>query len=716
MRRLFSLICMLQIAMSLLAQVANQPIRVTDMLAIKNISNVQLSPDASQVLMSVTSIVPEGDNGWDYQYQTQIWLASLRNQFEPRPLTAGRESASQGVWSPDGKQILFVRPVDGKSQLWLLSLQGGEATQVTKQKYGASNPQYSPDGQYIIFTAGIPIGDLLSDTAVNPKRLLPLWSMEKPGLNASFQTKGAIKPDPNGNMDQVRAYLALNEKDKKAKVIDKLNFQQESTTSGDMSITHVFAMKASPLAEPKRLTEGFTSMSVADILPDGRIIIGAAADLTQHPDRSLSNGVYTMQLDGSDFKPWLKKDSYSYNANAVSPDGKWVSVQHGPDGFVRVPALSILPVDGKASDLVTIPLDRNKQNVQWNGNEQLFFVAPSKGGNVLYQYQTKSKSPRPITPADAGISSFDVQDNVLVYVKTSVQNPFELYMADANGVGEQRVTKFNEDWVRTKRLSVPEAHRFVNEKGMEIDYWVMKPADFQPGKKYPAILDIHGGPSAMWGPGESSMWHEFQYFCSQGYVVVYGNPRGSGGYGEAFLRGNVNDWGAGPAKDVLSSLDKAIEGGFIDDKNLFITGGSYAGYLVAWIIAHDKRFKAACSQRGVYDLRTFFGEGNAWRLVPNYFGGNPWDPATKTTLERESPINYVQNITTPYIIFHGENDLRTGVIQSEQMFRSLKVLNRPVEYVRHPGATHEITRTGNNRQRIDQMLRTWEFFERYRNL
>jgi len=116
----------------------------------------------------------------------------------------------------------------------------------------------------------------------------------------------------------------------------------------------------------------------------------------------------------------------------------------------------------------------------------------------------------------------------------------------------------------------------------------------------------------------------------------------------------------------------------------------------------------------VYDLRTFFGEGNAWRLVPNYFGGYPWQPEVLQTLERESPISYVDKITTPYIIFHGESDLRTGVIQSEQLYKSLKVLDRPVEYVRHPGATHEITRSGNNRQRMDQLLRTWEFFERYR--
>ena len=175
----------------------------------------------------------------------------------------------------------------------------------------------------------------------------------------------------------------------------------------------------------------------------------------------------------------------------------------------------------------------------------------------------------------------------------------------------------------------------------------------------------------------------------------------------------MNDWGAGPTRDVLKALDLTIQEGWADTTKLLVTGGSYAGYLVAWIIAHDQRFAAACSQRGVYDLNTFFGEGNAWRLVPNYFGGYPWQEPTRSILQRESPITYVENIKTPYIIFHGDNDRRTGFVQSEMLYRSLKVLGRPVEYVRHPNATHEITRSGINRQRIDQMLRTYEFFERW---
>jgi dipeptidyl aminopeptidase/acylaminoacyl peptidase len=349
----------------------------------------------------------------------------------------------------------------------------------------------------------------------------------------------------------------------------------------------------------------------------------------------------------------------------------------------------------------------------WSDDEKhVYFTAQSNGGVPLYRANIKTRKVEKLTATDTGILSFDVAKNKVVFAQTGVLNPSDLFIADAGLKKVQRAGSFNE-WVKTRRLSLPEKHTFVNEKGLTVEYWVMKPTAYQAGKKYPMVLEIHGGPSAMWGPGEASMWHEFQYFAAQGYGVVYGNPRGSGGYGQEFLRANIKDWGTGPSSDVLTALDKAVAEGWADPTKLTVTGGSYAGYLVAWIISHDQRFKAACSQRGVYDLATFFGEGNAWRLVPNYFGGNPWEPAVKEVLARESPISYVQNITTPYILFHGENDRRTGFVQSEMMYRSLKVLGRPVEYVRHPGGTHELTRSGDNRQRIDQMLRTYEFFERY---
>lgn len=702
------------IALITQAQQGKEPVKVTDMLKIKSLGGVTLSRDGSKAAFSVTSIEPDGDSKTDYKYVNQLWIASTDGSAAPRQLTA-KENASQAAWSPDGKQLAFVRAADGKSQIFILSLDGGEAVQLTKFKYGAISPTWSPDGKQLLFAASVPLKDLLKDSALNPGKQIPQWPAEKPGFDKNEQLQAsAVKADPDGSLEEVRAYLENNAADRKARVFNKLNFLDETNVSADMSFTHYFIVNAIPGATPVAITKGFYRFNSADFTPDGKqVILAGDVDSLQHPDRSLESQLFMVNTNGSNLRMLLGEEGKVYSNPRLSPSGKWLAFQYGGTSFVSIPTLAIMPVNGTVKDIINIPFDRNKGNVTWSADEKyLYFTAPSNGGAPLYRVDVKTQKADQLTDFNSGIGSFDIRNNKLVFVKTAVANPFELYLADASTQNAKQISSFN-DWVQHKKLSLPEKKTFTNSKGMTVEYWMMKPTNYEPGKKYPVVLEIHGGPSAMWGPGESSMWHEFQYFCSKGYGVVYCNPRGSGGYGLDFLRGNINDWGAGPSSDVLTALDKAIAEGWADTSKLTITGGSYAGYLVAWIIAHDKRFKAACSQRGVYDLATFFGEGNAWRLVPNYFGGYPWQPETKAILERESPITYVQNITTPYIIFHGDNDRRTGFVQSEMLYHSLKALDRPVEYVRHPNATHEITRSGDNRQRIDQLLRTWEFFERW---
>ncbi|MEO6315968.1 MAG: S9 family peptidase [Chitinophagaceae bacterium] len=557
---------------------------------------------------------------------------------------------------------------------------------------------------------------MLKDSVLNPTHALPLWPFEKPGFDTNQQLQAsAAKADPDGSLDEVRAYLENNATDKKAKVIYNLNLQDETDVSTELRFNHFFITGVQPGALPTAVTHGFYSFNTADFTPDGKqLVISGDIDSVQNADRSLENEIFLVNSDGTNFRKLLGEEGKNFSSPKISPSGKWLAFQYGNTSFVSIPALGIIPLDAPGAEIVTIPSDRNKSGYAWSNDEKyIYFTSPSNGGQPLYRAEIKTKKTEQLTDYNSGITSFDIVNNKLVFVKTEVADPYEVYLSDAGAKNAKRVSNFNYDWVQKKQLSFPEKKTFTNSKGQTIEYWVMKPANYTAGKKFPLLLNIHGGPAAMWGPGETSMWHEFQFWCSKGYGVVYCNPRGSGGYGLDFLRANVNDWGAGPTSDVLTALDEAVAEGWADTARLAVTGGSYAGYLVAWIIAHDHRFKAACSQRGVYDLATFFGEGNAWRLVPNYFGGYPWETAAKANLERESPITYVKDITTPYIIFHGDNDRRTGFVQSEMLYRSLKVLGRPVEYVRHANGTHELTRSGNNRQRIDQMLRTWEFFDRW---
>ncbi len=715
MRKMFSMLVLLLSYLVGSTQNGKDQVKVTDLLKIKSVNGLVLSNDASRVAFTVTSIEADDDNKWQYKYINQVWMASTDGSSTPKQLTA-KENSSQPAFSPDGKQLAFVRTVDNKSQIFLLALDGGEAIQLTKYKYGASNPKWSPDGKQILFSSSIAFKEMLTDSILNPGRQLPIWPYEKPGFNKNEQlNKNSAKADPDGNMEEIRAYLDNNVADKKAKVFNKLSFQSETDVNSELSFNHFLIMNVKGGTDPIDITRGYYSFDNAEFTPDGKqVILSGDVDSLQNIDRSLENEIYVINTNGTGFRKLLGEENKDYSLARVSPSGKWLAFQYRSTALVNIARLAIIPMNGGTKDIIDLPFDRSINSVVWSKDENfIYFTAPSNGGVPIYRVDIKTKKVEQLTDYNGGIGSFDLVDNKLAFVKTEVANPFEVYLADPTAKNAKRISNFNTEWIASKKLSIPEKHSFSNYKGMTVEYWVMKPTSFEPGKKYPLLLEIHGGPAAMWGPGESTMWHEFQYFCSKGYGVVYCNPRGSGGYGLDFLRSNINDWGSGPTRDVLTSLDRTVAEGWADTSRLLITGGSYAGYLVAWIIAHDHRFKAACSQRGVYDLLTFFGEGNAWRLVPNYFGGYPWDTTAKAILQRESPINYVQNITTPYIIFHGDNDRRTGYVQSEMMYRSLKVLGRPVEYVRHTGATHEITRSGDNRQRIDQMLRTYEFFQRW---
>ena len=715
MKKISLLLLFIATLQATIAQNGTEPVHLTDLLKIKTINNVTLTKDGTKVAFTLTTIEPDQTSTLDYKYRTQIYSASTANTATPLQLTTSKEGAAKPAWSPDGKQLAFTRSVEDKSQVFILSLDGGESMQLTSHKYGANNPKWSPDGKKILFSSSLSLQELIADSTLNKSHDIPTWAMEKPGFtNNEHLLPNSDKPNPNGSLSQIRAYLEKNAVDKKAIVLNKLNFQSESAISSEMNYNHFFDINVTKDAAPRLLTKGFYSFTNADYTPDGKqLIFSGDMDTAENPDRSLESEIYLADSDGTNLKMILGEKDKRYSNASVSHSGKWLAFLFSSTSFVSVPTLAIMPINGTEKDIITIPFDRNKTNLIWSTDDKhLYFTGQSNGGNVLNKVTIATRKVDSLSSSEIGITSFDIANKTLVYSKTAISNPSELYFSTTDFKKERKASTFN-DWVQTKKLSFPEKKTFVNDLGMTIEYWVMKPANYQAGEKYPLLLEIHGGPSAMWGPGEESMWHEYQYFCSKGYGVVYSNPRGSGGYGLDFLRGNINDWGKGPASDVLTALDKTIDQGWADPDKLLITGGSYAGYLTAWIISHDNRFKAACAQRGVYDLNTFFGEGNAWRLVPNYFGGYPWEPKVKEILARESPLTYVENIKTPFIIFHGGNDRRTGFVQGEMMYRSLKVLGRPVEYVVHPGATHEITRNGDNRQRMDQMLRTYEFFERW---
>lgn len=706
-----------------------EKIVASDLSRIKQVGNVAISPDGKRAIYTLTMLEPTSE-ALEYEYRTHLWLVDFETKTPPRAITRGTESASQATWSPDGKSVGFVRGVKGKSQIFIMPLDGGEAWQLTDYKHGASGPQFSPDGRQILFSTTPTFSVLMTDSTLNPTKMGPAWSLEKAGFAKNeFLKKNTAKPNPDGTIEEIRAYLDKDVEDKKAKVINRLNFQGEASAGQELSFSHLLVIEAKEGAKPTPLTKGFYSYSGAAWSGDGKQIwFTTRADSLIHPDRDAESRICVMNVDGSGMKTVLVEKGRTFGQPTPSQDGQWLAfissqaavkpatLDQGHLGFLNLKNLNtkytINPFDRSPGNLkwVTLTFPKNKKEV--GKVDYVYFTASSNGGVPLFRAVPTLDKVEQLSDFDSGVTDFDVIANKVVYSKTEVLNPSELYQADVLMKNAVKLSVHN-DWVSKKALSVPEKRTFKNEKGQMVEYWIMKPTFLETGKKYPLLLNIHGGPTAMWGPGEASMWHEHQFFCAQGYGVVYANPRGSGGYGVEFMKANYRDWGTGPAGDVLKACSEAAKESWADTTKQVITGGSYAGYLTAWIIAHDYRFKAAFAQRGVYDLTTFMGEGNAWRLVPGYFGGYPWEVETKQSMDVNSPYTFVEKIHTPFLIKHGENDLRTGVIQSEMMYKSLKILGREVEYVRMPGGTHELSRSGNPRQRIDRMLRIYEFFERY---
>lgn len=714
MARLLSLLVLL-ISMGSVHAQNKKNITAADLMKIVTVNQLHISPDGTKAVGVVNRKAIKNEN--EYYYTRHLWLFDLNNTGNHRQLSFGDRNDGTPQWSPNGKNIAFTRTEGDKSQIWILPVDGGEAYSITKSEFGAGRPRWSPDGSKILFQSSVPMHSVSGD--------LP-WSYERPGRTPSDEPNfKAMKPEekkkviakPDGKLEEVRAWLARNASESNPRVLTRLNFQGELNLQPDESFAHLYYQNFPATDKAIALTSGFRDFSAAEWSPDGKSVISASRNFTLHPDRTEDRDLWIIDVAGNTSREFLKWEGYDLGNPAWSPDGTKILFRARPVKNRHAPPsqLGIVAAAGGKPEILNPGFDRDVNNMVWSSDSKnIFFNAESDGNIPVYRIALNGKS-EVVFGIDAGINEFDLSGDKIIFAQTITENPWELGTFSLKEKTSRLITDFNGSWVREKVLSQPKSYRLKRPDGTEVQYWVMEPAGGTiAGKKYPVILNIHGGPSAMWGPGVFSMWHEFQTEAAWGYGIVYCNPRGSGGYGDKFRKDNFQDWGTGPAGDILASLDDAIlKNSWIDKDQLFVEGGSYAGYMVSWIIGHDNRFKAANAQRGVYDLETFLGEGNAWRLVPTHFGGYPWNPEINDILEKNSPINYVQNMNTPLLIIHGDQDLRTGVIQSEMLYKSLKILNKPVEYIRYPKEGHELTRSGNPGRMMDHLLRIIEFFERY---
>lgn len=718
-----------------------QPIVTSDLLRVRAVSAIDVNQNGSKAVFVVRSIA-EGNHthtsATPYHYRSHLYLLNLTDrQAQPRQITFGNRNDRSPVISPNGRHVAFVRDnasddPNASSQIWIMPTEGGEAQQLTHMNRGASSPRFSPDGRVLLFQSSLS-KDELDGT--------PPWPMERPRRDwDDVELDEGQEPRPDGTREEIRAWLAQNAEERNPHVITRLAFQDEQRLRGPMLFRHLFtldwrdAVSASGNERPSpiRITDGYFDHTDARFTPNSRRIIYVAAkagdSANVHPDRVRTSELWITDIDGSGSRLLVHVPGWRLRSPRPSHDGSVIAFlgQDQDEPAFRQWQIGMAPLDASArrndaeddepiwlTDEETF--DYSVRTLEWEpARLSLLFTAAVEGGFPLMTISPGLIKPAPVIENDNGMTfgvhQFAAGGGAAVYSKTTPTNPNVLRVRDAHG--DRLVMDLNE-WVHTRTLSMPREAWLRRPDGTRVQYWIMPPTNRKRGRTYPLVLQIHGGPSAMWGPGEFTMWHEFQLLCSWGYGVVYANPRGSGGYGYQFQRANYQDWGAGPAGDVLATVDHAVLEDWVDPDRLVITGGSYAGYLTAWIIAHDHRFKAAVAQRGVYHLPTFFGEGNAWRLLADAMGGHPFESRYREIIERESPFRYVQRIRTPLLIKHGSEDLRTGVSQSEMMYRALKELERPVEFIRYPGAGHDMSRSGDPRRRMDRLNRIIEFFERH---
>jgi dipeptidyl aminopeptidase/acylaminoacyl peptidase len=672
-----------------------RPIQANDLYRIRTAGNVAISPDGARVAFVVTQIDSAAD-----AYHSHLWLAGV-NDGQVRQLTRGAVRDRDPVWSPDGSKIAFVsnRGGDG-AQIFILPLDGGEPWALTDLENGASNPAWSPDGSWLLFGSSLTTREL-----------------EEEAAGEVAEGEGGDEAAMWGSLAAIRKWLAKNAEEEEPAVITRLNFQGERGLNPIEYWDHIYAIDLEG-GEPRRLTDGPYDFFAPTFSPDGRQI-AFIADITDgvHPDYSLKNELYIMAAEGGEPR-MIDIPGYNVSNPSWSPNGTHIAFAARdttePSAANTMIGVLELLESGLVGNVewVTRPLDRSSRQYHWSADgSSIYFSAGVHGTVPIYRAPLHDGQIRQVVSGERGVLSFDLAAEKLAFVVSQPANPSEVYVANADGDDERRLTDLNAGWLSGIFVQPHRGFWYQSFDGRRVQGWLIEPVGYRDGEAYPLAVEIHGGPHSMWGPGERTMWHEFQLLAANGYFVLYTNPRGSGGYGYGFKYAIQRAWGDGPMRDVLTAVDTIVARGIVDEERMVVTGGSYAGYLTAYLVGNDHRFAAAVAQRGVYDLATFFGEGNAWMLVPFEFNTYPWEDAE--VLRRESPITYAHQIETPLLIIHSDRDLRTGVSQSEMLYRTLKVLEKPVEYVRYPREGHDLSRSGKPTLRIDRLLRILEFFQRY---
>jgi dipeptidyl aminopeptidase/acylaminoacyl peptidase len=632
------------------------------------VSNPAISPDGSRVVFAREWIDQTKD-----QRRSNLWVARTDGS-RVRELTAGAWRDSVPVWSPDSARIAFLSDRDGTTQLHVVFADTGEIAQLTHVQHPPAALRWSPDGKQIAFTSPIPDED-------------PILRVELPK-----RPRGA-------------------EWAKGATIVDRLSWQRDGVGPVEKSYTHVFVVDATIGGTPRQLTTGKYNHVDPEWSADGRTLYISG---TRKPDAEyLRNDTEIYAIDVASGSIKALTDRKGPDANpTVSPDGRLIAYT-GYDDKNETSTLSnlyLMDGDGGAKRLWRGGLSESPANLAWaHDGSGVYFTVGEKGSTSVY-FSPLHGELRKLTDGVQELTGFSIaHTGQAAVVRSTPTRPGYLVtfpIASApNAASWNTLVDVNDDVVGGVTLSDAEELWYPSKDGLKVQGWLIKPAGFQAGRKYPLVLFIHGGPWSMYNVGFS--W-SFQNLAANGYAVLYVNPRGSTGYGQDFVNGIQFSYPGKDYDDLMAGVDAALAKGFIDPNNLFVCGGSGGGLLTAWIVGHTNRFAAAVAMRPVIDWVSFVGvtDGAAWyRQFEKY----PWeDPADHLA---RSPLKYVANVVTPTMVMTGEADLRTPIGQSEEFYRALKLLKKDTLLVRMPEEFHGWRRPSHQ---LLQQLYLLAWFEKHK--
>ncbi len=678
-----------------------------DLWQLRFLAEPTLSPDGTRVACAIAQANREKN-----EYVGALWAGPADGSAPLRRFTRGEARDSLPVWSPDGRWIAFVSNRSGQKEIWLIPADGGEARQVTYTPHGAKDPRWAPDSCALAFTA----------------------------------ERGPDDPTP-----QAGAFETAEERKKRREAADKakreeplrharLRYKHDTTGLWEGRWIHIWVQALDAAGEsvgdPRQVTDGPYDDSPAAWSPDGRWI-AFSSNRTPEGDVNLVSDVFVVPAGGGEPQQLTRSTGPAHDP-AWSPDGAALAyIGHDRRGEMgggtnsHVYVIPFLPGEATADERrdLSAGLDRSvgggalgdsrlgggAATPVWSlAGDAVYAIVSNEGRVEVWRFPVAPNGePERLLGGDRAIGEFVLaaDGRRLAFVAGDTQNPGDLYSADLDAAGrvaeERRLTAVNADLLEARHVPAAEEIWFEADDGTPLQGWVLKPPDFTPERRYPALLHIHGGPHSMYG---FTFFLEFQMLAAQGFVVFYMNPRGSQGYGQAFVEAIRRAWGGVDYDDLMTGVDTLIAQGYVDPERLGVLGGSYGGFMTCWIVGHTDRFRAAVASRSVTNLISMYGSSDAgWMLEDWEFAPLFAEPDAFQLLWERSPLAYAANVTTPLLLTHGVNDLRCAIGQAEEMYVALKRHGKTAELVRFPGGSHELARGGAPRMRIGRLdaIRDW---------